>query len=282
MESMATLKDRLVDLMPDRFKAALRPLYLRTMGWFSKPTIDQPSALGLGAHGGFEVAYRKRTSDEAILKHSFAHDKFFPAVPGYQPGAGDVILDVGAHIGTFALLASQKVPAGRVFAIEASQDSFNLLRINVALNGIENVSCHHLALSDRDGTCRLFHDRGNWGHSVVKALSRSSESVRCLSLASFFNAQGIKACHFMKLNCEGSEFPILMSADRDTLNAIGTLVVLYHTDLWTSHNEADLVAHLQANGFHCSIRNRFEYSGWIIARNGWALGDLAQGQRASG
>jgi len=267
---MATLKDRLVDLLPDRVKTVLRPIYLRAVGLFSKPTFDQPSVLGIDTHSGFEVAYRKGTADETILKHSFAHDRFFPAVPGYQPGEGDVILDVGAHIGTFSLLASRKVRTGRVFAIEAGQDSYNLLRINIALNGCENVSCHHLALSDRDGTCRLYHDRGNWGHSVVKALSSSSESVRCLSLASFFKAQEIKACHFMKLNCEGSEFPILLSTDGETLKSIGTLVVLYHTDLWTSHNEADLVAHLQANGFHCSIRNRFEHSGWIIARNGWA------------
>src|SRR5712691_311346 len=130
--------------------------------------------LTIASFGSFQVAYRQGTADESVLKDSFSHDIFFSGVPEYQPAETDVIVDIGAHIGTFAVLAASKVPRGTVYAIEACEDTFNFLRINAALNRLENLSPHHLALSDRQGTCRLYCDTGNWGHSVVSQLSDRS------------------------------------------------------------------------------------------------------------
>ena len=200
-----------------------------------------------------------------MIKHSFDNDIFFAGVPEYQPRAGHVIINIGAHIGTFSLLASSKVGHGRVHAIEASEDSFNFLRINVALNQCDNVSIHHLAMADREGTCTLYHDTGNWGHSTVKRLSRSSETVRSSTLSAFFERNQISECHFMKLNCEGSEFPVLLSTPDHVLRRIGTILVLYHCDLWRNNTEADLISHLESSGFNCVVRNRCEGRGWIIA-----------------
>jgi hypothetical protein len=85
------------------------------------------------------------------------------------------------------------------------------------------------------------------------------------TLAHFMAANGIAKCHFMKLNCEGAEFPILLSAGPETLGRIGHLVVLYHSDLWGLNTEEDLCAHLQACGFSTRIINKDGQRGWIIA-----------------
>jgi hypothetical protein len=45
------------------------------------------------------------------------------------------------------------------------------------------------------------------------------------------------------------------------------MLVLYHCDLWEKNSEEDLVSHLQASGFECTIRNRSEKRGWIVATN---------------
>src|SRR5690606_28080848 len=111
----------------------------------------------IGEFDGFTVAYRGGTADENVLGESFDHDQLLRAVPEYRPSPGDVVIDIGAHIGTFSLLVASRIPGGTVHAIEASLDTFNLLRINAALNrakfdGAAEVHCHHLAISDREGT----------------------------------------------------------------------------------------------------------------------------------
>jgi FkbM family methyltransferase len=229
--------------------------------------IDRSSMLKIGCFNGFEVAYRQGTADESVLRQSFDHDIFFSRVPEYQPSEADVIIDVGAHIGTFAVLAASKVPRGAVYAIEACEDTFNFLRINAALNRTGNLSTHHLALSDRRGTCTLYYDAGNWGHSVVRQFSDRGETVECCTLQQFFEMTGIRTCSFIKFNCEGAEFPILLASSADLLRRVRMMLVLYHCDLWTTNSKEDLFSHLEASGFECKVRNCTENRGWIVAIN---------------
>jgi hypothetical protein len=37
--------------------------------------------------------------------------------------------------------------------------------------------------------------------------------------------------------------------------------------LWTSNSDDDLLSHLRASGFDCSVRNRTDKRGWIVAVN---------------
>lgn len=223
------------------------------------------STIDLVENGRFKILYRKETIDEIVLNSSFDHDIFFSGVPEYKPGHEHIIIDIGAHIGTFALLASSKVPNGRVFAIEASEDSFNLLRLNVALNNAYNIFVHHLAISGKTGTCKLYYNAENWGHTIVKPLSEQVEEVNCCTLSHFLNDNGISKCHFLKLNCEGAEFPIILNSSHDVLQRIDTILVLYHCDFWTENSEEDLISHLKSSGFQTEIRNRSGNRGWIIA-----------------
>ena len=237
-------------------------------GIFRFLKYDKTSLLEIGSLEGYEVAYRRGTSDEKVLARGLDDNRFFAAAPGYTLADEHVIIDVGAHIGAFALPAAAKVPNGRVHAIEASKGAYNLLRINAALNGASNITPHHLALSDTSGTCTLYHSTRNWGHSLVKARSVSDETVDCLTLGEFLDRNNIERCHFMKINCEGSEFPIILGATPEALQRFDTIVTLYHCDLWRDNTEDDLVAHLEKGGFTTEIINRRTGSkrrGWIIA-----------------
>ena len=65
-------------------------------------------SLAIDRFGPFEVAFRRRTSDEEVVRHSFDDDIFFSNVSDYAPESDHIIIDVGAHIGTFSLLAASK------------------------------------------------------------------------------------------------------------------------------------------------------------------------------
>jgi FkbM family methyltransferase len=188
----------------------------------------------IDSFGNFVVEYRENTTDEDVLEYSFERDIFFTGIPEFRPSEPDVIVDIGARIGTFALMAAAKVPRGAVYAVEACQDTFNYLHVSAAPNRLENLSVHHLAILDRPGTCNLYHSSANWDHSVVSRRSHLTEVVECCTLEQFVSDNNIRTCDFIKFNCEGAELPILLNSLATVLNRINKMLVLYHCDLWTS------------------------------------------------
>ena len=223
------------------------------------------AGIGLGRFDGRLLAYRLHSVDTAVLHHSFDRDIFFAAIADVPIRRDAVILDVGAHIGTFTLLASEKVPHGRVYAVEASADTFALLQVNVELNRRGNIVAEHLAMAAVDGPVTLHHDPdGNYGHSITKRLSDSSEAVVGITLERYLEARAIRDVAVAKFNCEGAEFPTLLAAPPAVLARIATMVILYHCDL-AAHPVSALIDHLDRSGF---VTRRIEESaerGWIIA-----------------
>jgi FkbM family methyltransferase len=223
--------------------------------------------LQIDRFGGFDVAYRSGTADEKVIGHSFDNDIFFTGVPECELKTDDVVLDIGAHIGTFSLLAASKVPDGHVYAIEASGETFNYLRVNASLNRLDNVTPCLLALTDKKGTVRLHHDRGNWGHSIMKEMSSKFEEVPADTLENFLNQHSIQECAFAKFNCEGAEFPILVNSSEATLRRIRMMLVLYHEDLATGYTLPGLQQKLSDCGFAVELRNTRPSGvrGWLVA-----------------
>jgi FkbM family methyltransferase len=69
---------------------------------------------------------------------------------------GDVVYDVGANIGWFALLAARRVgPAGKVFAFEPFAENVNYARSNAAANHFPNLRVVPAAVADRNGWSRF-------------------------------------------------------------------------------------------------------------------------------
>src|SRR5262249_36312649 len=98
------------DSLPSFIKKPLRQVR-RSMRLLGRSTrnaakafrpVDLDYRIAIDRFEDFDVAYRAGTSDEEVLRASFANDIFFTAVPEYRPSPNDTIIDVGAHIGTFS------------------------------------------------------------------------------------------------------------------------------------------------------------------------------------
>lgn len=215
---------------------------------------------------GLQIAYRDDTIDAWVMQSGFATGDW--SRYDYQPEPDHVILDAGAHIGTFALRAATRVPEGRVFAIEASRGTYDVLAHNVRLNGMEHLQADHLALSDQAGTVRLHHSEHNWGHTITKAVSDDGELVPATSLSAYLADNEIDRCHFAKFNCEGAEFPALMATEVSDLRKFDNMLVLYHLDLVDEdvYGLEELERHLGAAGFELRRGTRSPTRGRIIAR----------------
>jgi FkbM family methyltransferase len=70
--------------------------------------------------------------------------------PGY------VVIDVGANVGYFTLIAAAKVgPRGKVHSVECSSETLAILRENIRQNQLQNVEVHPIAASNERGELKL-------------------------------------------------------------------------------------------------------------------------------
>lgn len=126
---------------------------------------------------------------------------------------GMVVIDVGANIGYFTLLASRLVgDEGKVFAFEPEPYNYSLLCKNLRVNGCNNVTAIQKAVFSQSGKMSLFLEKRNLGgHSLSKAGildGAGSVVVEVTSLDEFFQNKGLKV-DIVKMDAEGSEIGIL-------------------------------------------------------------------------
>lgn len=125
------------------------------------------------------------------------------------PGA--TVLDIGANIGIYTLLAAKR--GARVFAVEADPKNAIVLRHHIAINGFsEKVTVLEMAATDKEQTISLYRDRTNSGHSNLFSGS-DAVSVRGNSIDSL-HLPRVDIC---KMDIEGSE----VAALRGMLKTIG-------------------------------------------------------------
>jgi FkbM family methyltransferase len=128
-----------------------------------------------------------------------------------QIDVGATVVDIGAHIGTFAVPIAKKIGStGRLLAIEGDPTTFSLLTHNIGLNGlVQNVSCVNRVLGEGDSQQLARHNTpGNTGAGYYTAASvgmPSYDALRCLALSGFGHPDVIK------IDVEGMECAILRS-----------------------------------------------------------------------
>lgn len=111
-----------------------------------------------------------------------------------QVRKGDIVVDIGAHIGYYTLLAARLVgPRGKVYAFEANKDRFSILVKNVKQNGYKNVICINKAVYDRNDKVKL-----------PVLFDKRIITVEALSLDDFFKHKR-DSIDVIKMDIDGSE-----------------------------------------------------------------------------
>ena len=85
------------------------------------------------------------------------------------------IVDIGAGLGDFTVLAASACPDGLVHAYEPHSQSFDLLKHNLTLNQIDRVACYNEAAGVAAQRLRPEHEGGDAvSTSFVKASGKTS------------------------------------------------------------------------------------------------------------
>jgi FkbM family methyltransferase len=131
-----------------------------------------------------------------------------------QPG--ETFIDAGANCGLYTVAAANLVgPSGRIFAFEPGRESLAMLRQNVALNKLSQVTVLPVALSDSRGIARLYaHVHGassfSLGHSP--GTEPGYEEIQTDTLDSVLQKHGVARVQTIKMDVEGAEELILRGA----------------------------------------------------------------------
>ncbi len=127
---------------------------------------------------------------------------------------GQTVVDLGAHIGSFTVMAA--AAGARVIAVEPESSNLGLLRTNIAGNSNRftgaqlDVAAIGGAVAERAGVHRLFlHEENTGCHSLIRNLNGSDRSlfqdVLGVELGELFGHYGIDRVALLKIDCEGAE-----------------------------------------------------------------------------
>lgn len=134
-------------------------------------------------------------------------------------GPGKVFLDVGAHVGQYTLVASQRVgDDGQVHSFEPDPNTFRWLAGNVRRNYLQNVHLNQAALSDEPGTKHFYfatpQDIGSNSLSRPSNDSGRSCEVTCTTVDDYLAKKRVETVDVIKVDIEGAEYPMLKGAQR--------------------------------------------------------------------
>lgn len=145
----------------------------------------------------------------------------------FQPG--DVIIDVGAHVGVVSCYLAKKWPGIIVYAFEPVPENYRRLCRNGAANGCGNLRPLNVAVTADERALQLSGDPDtNTGHySAFAEVGPVSVSVESWKLPRFLKIQNITRVALLKLDCEGAEHEILHGM-RQELGKVDAIAMEVH------------------------------------------------------
>lgn len=184
--------------------------------------------------------------------------------PDFTLKNNDIVIDVGAHIGSFSLRLAKDHTNIVVYAYEPNPYNFGYYKKNIDLNNLKNtVKVFREAITNEDG-CTKFNFGFTSTTGVVKGiephlikdgkklstftdLSKTGVQTKCTSIKSIFDRNEIRECKLIKIDCEGSEYEIFNKIDKAILNKIMFLILEVHPT--SVHKPSELSSLLKSNGY---------------------------------
>ncbi|MGI8486866.1 MAG: FkbM family methyltransferase [Thermomicrobiales bacterium] len=235
--------------------------YLRSIAQllvhFRNPLLIVRIFTGTASHSLHSIGVRKldlrfevRSAMDVWSVKEAIVDRFYEQY-GFAVQPGWTVVDIGAAIGEFAVYVAASDSRNRVLAFEPFPESVTLLRNNVRLNKLTNVQVFPEAVSGKPGTIILDASSGEPLKIESRAASTATDgqiAVTAVSLADVLGRTESDRIDLLKLDCEGSEYDILLNAAPGTLQRIDRIVMEYH-DTLTEYTHRDLVTFLEGHGY---------------------------------
>src|SRR5918995_826644 len=164
----------------------------------------------------FEFYCRNDKDDFNIIT---IHEK--DIIDHFIPKERDIVVDIGAHIGLYTIITSKRVgPNGKIIAIEANPDNFQMLNSNVKLNQLINVTSLNCAIYSKETKIKLYLAGEGTGQTIYNTImaeraNKGKEKfveISANTLDHLLQLQEISEVNWIKIDVEGAELEVLRGA----------------------------------------------------------------------
>jgi FkbM family methyltransferase len=216
-------------------------------------------------YNGDTIFARRNTHDFNIFNCVVPHDEYnIPLM-----GSDSLVVDVGAHIGSFSYLALKR-GAERIYSFEAHPENFAVACKNLEQFG-NKVTIRNRGVwrSDIDLQDEFLYndslenrtDMNTGGLSVL--WNNEGIPVPMVSLDSILKEvtdDGKRHVNLMKVDCEGSEYPILLTCNK--LDLVDAICGEYH-EIYNVPDRA-IVAGWEPPYERTTIKKYLESRGFVV------------------
>lgn len=131
----------------------------------------------------------------------------------YLPKDGTFV-DIGANLGAYSLWATKFLNSeGRILAIEADKDTYQILQENLAMNSFQcSIMTENIGVSDKFEDLQFYRNtQGNSGANSFHTTkdSAASGTLKLVPLISILKKHGLKSIDLLKIDIEGFELKVL-------------------------------------------------------------------------
>lgn len=190
---------------------------------------------------------------EIFMEDFYGIDQLLEHIP-----VSPVIVDIGANVGYFSFLVASKRRDAAIYAYEPMENNLRLFRSNLQRNKelVHLIKAEQRAVTGQEvQSVKLFFDDVNSNtviSSVFEDFSKDNKrtiEIEGISLAEIIRENKLKAVDILKLDCEGSEYPILYESPASVWPLIRCLCIEVHEMDNEKRNYRYLSAFLNEKGF---------------------------------
>lgn len=171
-----------------------------------------------------------------------------------------VVIEVGANLGLHSVPLAKIAGSGRVICFEPQRAVFNVLCGNLALNNLNNVDAHRVAVGEHEEVITTestdYDMPWNYGaFSIAAGFSGEArfpgvlkpEPTTVVVLDAFSETADLQRLDLIKIDAEGFELAVLRGAERLIARTRPTLFVENNNPV----NGDDLIRHIRGLGYDC-------------------------------
>jgi len=228
--------------------------------------------------GGDSITFKMRSGYQINVERRLTHtfkENFFDKVylshlgESFTQAKRPTVIDIGAQVGFFSLSILTQKPEAKVLAYEPMPANFK--RLSEYKHEFEEFdwTLNHIAVAATNEPLVLYTNTLDGFSSRSSIFDKGDDKIKVevpsITFDQIIAEHGLKKIDLLKLDCEGSEYPILYNMGEEQFKLVDNLCIESHQGQGADENHHTLVNYLRQYNYQVEEQNNGDGTGYIWA-----------------